>query len=231
MISNVNTAKTVVVGNDDNTKMETKNEVVITGSVVRKKKMTDNVIALTIAVRVPGDDIVNYPQITFYGEDSVEKIDSLIVISAEEKPRVTIYGMIQTRKKRYGDETRYFQSIIGKKLEFARTQMEIMTGIDGVGRHRATGVNSTCLIGPVVHKYDITRDNKRIGTILTLQTITEGKMNNPKVTCFKNASTVASRLEIGDMVCVTGYINTKEKRENGEYRKYESVIGTELAVI
>ena len=216
-----------------------KNEIKLTGSVVKKIFRGDNVAILTLAVREPNDEKVNYPDITFYGEDVIKSIDEGIVITDDSKPRVTVYGKIETSKKEYDGKPRYFQNFVGTQLEFAKTRMESLSGVEGIGAHRAIAENTACLIGRVVNVKEITdKDDKVIGTTLTVHTRTTDKNNTPKsnypkVACFgKTAATAASFVE-NDVVCIVGKISTTRKLKESEgdkpvYHRYNSMFAIEI---
>lgn len=212
--------------------IQTKNEFTIVGSALRKYRINDSTMSVTVAVKRPGDKIVNYPQIIFYGKDAVNAIDN-VDISKTTKPRVKITGMVQTRKKvREGGQTDYYQSFIGRTLELTQTNMETLTGIANVGRRKAQGQNEFVLAGRVAHVYAVSdrkNPSRNVCVLLTIVTRDGGGVNFPSVVCFGSNTTIAARLKEDDYVCATCYVSTKAtKNADGKYTYRESIIADEL---
>lgn len=207
------------------------NKAEFVGSVVHKYRPNKDIITLTLAVgRVNEANVVDYPNVTFYG-DNAEAIDNAINIMDGEYPRVCVVAEIQTNRKERDGKAQYFQDIVGVELRKAPTNMERITGSKGVGAHKLPPINEVCLQGEVINIYQITRaDRDRpIGTILTIKTRDGSRVNFPKATCFGANSGTASKLNVGDAVCLTGSVQTRFNKE--ARRRYETVVCNEISKI
>ena len=223
-----------VVATSKTAEFQSINTVKFVGSVVHKYRPRANIITLTLAVGRVGSEQVDYPNITFYG-DNAAIIDEALEIRASQYPRVCIDATIQTTRRIIDDRPRYFQNIVGLELRKAPTNMERMTGKMDIGSHKLQSSNEVCLLGEVVNLFEISRPGQEeaLGTIVTLKTVDNGKVNFPKVTCFGNIGRAAARLQNGDIACLTGYVQTKYKRRDDEERgvRYETVVGTEVGKV
>lgn len=224
----------VIVVTDRETEFKSINTVKLVGSIVHKFRPRSNVITITLAVGQTGSERVEYPNVTFYG-DNAAIIDDTMDVKPGQYPRVCINAMIQTMRRPTTDGTRYFQNIIGLEMRRAPTNMERLTGQMDIGSHKLQSCNEVCLLGEVVNIYEIERAGRDtpIGTIVTLKTVDNGKVNFPKVTCFGSVSRAASRLKSGDRACLTGHIQTKYKKGPGDEKgtRFESVIGSEVSKV
>lgn len=209
------------------------NKVALTGSVVHKYRPRDSVIILTVAVN-GGMHEVDYPNVAFYGADIAENIDKAIEVSEDNYPRVRITGTVQTSRKETDNGVRHYQTIVGDTIARAQTQMEKATGIRGIGTRKADGENDVCLLGKITYIYPVVKDgaDEPTGAILTIRTYIDGRSDFPRVACFGVRGAYALGLDVGDTVCVTGYLETTNRtRRDGSRGKFESVIATEVSKV
>jgi len=208
----------------------TLNQADFVGSVVHKYRPKENIITLTLAVGRPDNTGVDYPNITFYGENA-SIIDEAIDVKPGEFPRVCVSAEIQTSRKEFDDKVKYYQNIVGNELRLAPTHMEQLTGQKGLGSHKLPAQNDVRLMGLVVNVFQITRPGREypIGTIVTLKTVSNGRVNFPKVTCFGPNSIAASALQVGDYACVTGSIQTRYNAETKT--RFETIVANEIAKV
>lgn len=211
---------------------QTMNKAEFVGSVVHKYRPNDDMITLTLAIGREGrdgHDAVDYPNITFYGENA-DIIDKAIDVKAGDYPRVCVDAEIQTSRKVRDGKPQYFQNIIGMELRKAPTNMERITGQKALGSHKLDSVNEVCLMGRVVNVFPITRNSaggiNTIGTILTIKTVSGRHVNFPKVTCFGANSGLAISMKRDEAVCVTGRIQTRYNKENDQ--RYETIVCSEV---
>lgn len=211
-------------------KTEHKNEVLITGTVIRKYRPANtHVVVLTIATN-GSTGTSNFPSVVWHGKNA-DTIDESI--DPEMKPRVCVTAMAQTTKKTNdAGETKYFQNIVGQSISFAPTVMEAATGKDGIGSPYVPNANAFALIGEIVHKYPFTNGaGKQIGTILTIKTVVGNTFNFQKVTFFGRLLGAVDESEVGGTVCVTGHVETSVSDKSETCRYYETMVGTDFAVI
>ena len=214
------------------TEEKTINTVKLTGSVVHKFRPKDNVISLTVAAGRSGTEMVDYPNVVFYG-DVAEIIDNTIEVAPGDYPRVCIEGMVQTTRRNVNGQVQYYQNIVGHELRKAPTNMERLAGMKNLGIHKMESCNEACILGKVVNLYRIPSKGKSpLGTIVTLKTVDNGKANFPKVTCFGIIGERAAQLAADDYVCITASVQTKHKKgDNGRTLRYETLIGSEISRI
>lgn len=210
-----------------NTTAPSMNHADFVGSVVHKYRPNDNLITLTLAIGHSDNEMVDYPNITFYGENAAI-IDEAIDIKSGSYPRVCVAAVIQTNRKERENGVQYFQNIVGTELRKAPTNMERLTGQKAIGTHKLPAQNEVCLMGSVVNVYQITRPGREhpIGTILTIKTTNGNRVNFPKVTCFGPNSAIASAMQTGDCVCVSGNIQTRYNKDTKT--RYETVVANEI---
>jgi len=223
-----------VIATNEHSKIECINKLNLTGSVVHKFRPRPDVIVLTVAVK--GRDIheADYPNVTFYGETMADSIDKNIEVGERNFPRMRIEGCIQTTRRESPDGVRYFQNAVGTNIYRVRTQMEQLSGRRGLGSHKAESANDVCLLGQVTNVHPITRrDSDRIiGATVTIRTMNDGRTNFPRVTCFSGMTSRALALNPGDVVCMTGFLETENRtREDGTRVRYESIIATEIVKV
>lgn len=209
------------------------NRFVLTGSVVHKYRPKPDVIILTVAVKGRELHEADYPNVAFYG-DMAATIDEHIDVDENDYPRVHVEGVIQTTRRETPDGVRFYQSLVGNTISRTSTQMENLTGIRGIGVHKAESENVVCLLGQVTSVRPITRadSDRPFGANVTLRTQTDGRTNFPRVTCFNGTVNPALALKPGDVVCFTGFMETMSRtREDGRRTRFESIIASELAVV
>lgn len=209
--------------------VRTINTIKVLGSVVHKFRPRDNVITLTVATSRHGADQADYPNITFYG-DVADIIDKALDIRPGDYPRVCIDGMVQTTRRNINGQPRYFQNIIGHELRRTATNLERLTG-KKIGTRKMDSINEVCILGKIVNIYEFTSKGSPIGTILTLKTVDNGKVNFPKVTCFGRIGRTAAGYEVGDYACIAGSIQTKQQNAEDRKVRYETIIASEIAKV
>lgn len=214
------------------TEEKTINTVKLTGSVVHKFRPRDNVISLTVAAGRGGTEMVDYPNVVFYG-DVAEIIDNTIEVIPGNYPRVCIEGMVQTTRRNVNGQVQYYQNIVGHELRKAPTNLERLAGIKNIGTRKMESCNEVCILGKVVNLYRIPSSGRSpIGTIVTLKTVDNGKVNFPKVTCFGVIGEAAAKLVPDEYVCVAASVQTKyNKNPDGRSQRYETLIGSEIGKI
>ncbi|NLT14038.1 MAG: hypothetical protein GXY05_06815 [Clostridiales bacterium] len=219
-----------VIAKNDKAVFQSINKADFTGSVVHKYHPKDSFITLTLAIGRPDGKSVDYPNITFYGENA-GVIDNALVLEKGEYPRVCVSAQIQTKIMKNKKETKSFQNIIGLELRKAPTNMENITGLKSIGSHKLPSANSVCIMGQVVHLFKITRPDRErpIGTIITIKTLDGAISNFPRVTCFGAVSSAAESLKNGDIICVTGAIRTRYDKANNV--RYETFVGDEVCKV
>lgn len=223
-----------VIATHEQNKIECINKLHLTGSVVHKYRPRPDIIVLTVAVK--GRDIheVDYPNVTFYGETMASSIDKSIEVGERNFPRVRIEGCIQTTRREHPEGTRYYQNAVGTDIYRVQTQMEQLSGRRGLGSRKAESVNDVCLLGQVTNVRPITRrDSDRvIGASITIRTMNDGRTNFPRVTCFSGMTPRALALNPGDVVCVTGFLETENRtRDDGTRVRFESIIANEIVKV
>lgn len=215
---------------------KTINKVNLTGSVVHKYRPSQELLVLTVAVNNPGGiHDVDYPNVTFYGE-TAEIIDKSIEAKNDDYPRVNIEGTIQTSRKETTDGPRYYQNVVGHSISRAQTNMEAISGVRGLGSHKAKSQNTVCLMGPVTSIYPV--PSKKGSTtpmcvVVTIRADARGRTSYPRATCFDAAlKAKAMTLKNGDMVCLTGAMETNTRtEESGRRNHMESIILDEIEVL
>lgn len=199
------------------------------GSVVHKYRPNPEVIVLTVALK--GRDIheADYPNVAFYGKETADLVDNSIRVEKDSYPRVRIVGNVQTSRKVIDGKMTYYQNFIGSKIRLASNTMETLSGVRGLGKRKAESQNDVCLMGEVYNVYMITREgrDKPLGAIVTLRCHTD-HVNYPRVSCFGRMMNVASELQRGDVVCVTGFAETQFREANGRRVRLESIIANEI---
>ena len=209
------------------------NQFSLTGSVVHKYRPRPDVIVLTIAVKGQVHD-ADYPNVAFYGEDIASTTDNSISLEDKEYPRVHVEGTIQTSRRETPNGIRLYQTLVGRTISRTLTQMETLTGIRGIGNHKADSENVVCVLGQVTSVRPITRpgSTRPFGATVTLRVQSDGRTNFPRVTCFGAQTNPAMNLKRGDVVCCTGFMETANRvREDGVHNRFESLIATEVAVV
>lgn len=214
------------------TEEETINKVKIIGSVVHKFRPRDNVIVLTVAAGRAGTDHADYPNVVFYGEVA-EIIDRTIDAVPGNYPRVCIEGMVQTTRRTMDGQTQYYQNIAGHTLSRAPTNLEYLTGKKNIGTRKLEGCNEVCILGKVIGTYEIpSKGRPPIGTIVTLKTVDNGRVNFPRLTCFGQVGQGAAKLAENDYVCIAASVQTKRREgPDGKTQRYETLIGHEIGRI
>lgn len=218
---------------------ETINNVTFVGSVIHKYRPRPNIITLTVAVGnsgIPGIEDsrgVNYPNVTFYGEDIADAIDRSIVIEGKNYPRVRIEGEVHTTRREVpGDKPRFYQNVIGVKIRRAETNMEAMTGKSGIGSKKLAPVNEICIMGNVTRVYPVMGSGERpIVAVVTVHTRDNGRDNFPHISCFGSKIEDAMNLKKGERVCVTGFLETNYRERDGRRVRLESIVATEIAKV
>lgn len=207
------------------------NKFSLTGSVVHKYRPKNNIIVLTVAVKGREIHDADYPNVVFYGEDIVNAIDKNIVVEERNFPRVHIEGLVQTSRRETANGMRTFQSLVGNSIARTQTQMERISGVSGIGSRKADSENSVCVLGQVFSVRTITRQDTGAtrGVIVTLR---DGSNNYPRFVCFGNQVPAATALQNGDIVCITGFMETSTReREGGGRIRFESIIANEIAKV
>lgn len=126
-------------------------------NVLNQFRPRDNVISLTVAAGRGGTEMVDYPNVVFYG-DVAEIIDNTIEVIPGNYPRVCIEGMVQTTRRNVNGQVQYYQNIVGHELRKAPTNLggwqESRTSAPArwraVTRCAASGKWSTCIGFPPV---------------------------------------------------------------------------------
>lgn len=218
---------------------ETINNVTFVGSVIHKYRPRPNIITLTVAIGnsgIPGIEDphgVNYPNVTFYGEDVADTIDRSIVIEGKNYPRVRIEGEVHTSRREVpGEKPRFYQNVIGRKIRRAETNMEAMTGKPGIGSKKLAPVNEICIMGDVTRTYPVMRESDRpIVVVVTVRTRDDGYDHFPHISCFGSKIEDAMNLKNGDRICVTGFLETNYRERNRRRVRLESIVATEIAKV
>ena len=205
---------------------ETINKVKLVGSVVHKFRPRDNVMVLTVAAGRAGTDHADYPNVVFYGEVA-EIIDKTIEVVPRDYPRVCIEGMVQTTRRTMNGQTQYYQNIVGHTLSRAPTNLELLTGEKNIGARKLEGCNEVCILGKAIGIYEIPSNGRSpIGTIVTLRTVDNGRVNFPRLICFGLVGQEATKLAENDCVCIVASIQTKRRKgPDGKTQRYETLIG------
>ena len=210
---------------------ETINKVKLVGSVVHKFRPRDNGMVLTVAAGHAGTDHAgtdhaDYPNVVFYGEVA-EIIDKTIEVAPGNYPRVCIEGMVQTTRRTMNGQTQYYQNIVGHTLSRAPTNLEYLTGKKNIGARKLEGCSEVCILGKVIGIYEIPSNGRSpIGTIVTLRTVDNGRVNFPRLTCFGLVGQEAAKLAENDCVCIAASIQTKRREgPDGKTQRYETMIG------
>jgi hypothetical protein len=221
----------VLINEDKEAVVISRNEVRLVGTIVQTFVPNEKVAIITIAT---GQGVYSqYPKVTWYGT-SAKMIAKDFPPGNKKYQKVCIEGYVQTSKRVIGGETRYYQNIIGKKLEFAPKLLETQLGVEA-GRRYVQDVNSVVIIGEIVNKYDFfsakgTPDGKPLGTVLTIRTQEFGRYNFPKVTFFKQ-SKFAMNTNTGDIVAIYGMYQTSKQEKNGEIIHHENIVGEDIDYI
>lgn len=205
------------------------NKFTFVGNVVHKYRPSPDIIVLTVALDGKGVHDVDYPNVAFHGKEIADAIDANVVVQKGNYPCMQISGMVQTDRKMQDGKAVYYQNFVGTTIRKAANNMETLSGVRGLGRRKAECQNDICLLGEVSNVFQIMRPNgsNPIGYIITMRVLTE-HVNFPKVTCFNQTMRMASTLKRGDVICVTGFVET-QYRESAERRKrLESIIATEI---
>ena len=212
-------------------KTETKgiNKFSFVGSIVHKYRPSPDIIILTVAMKGKEVHEADYPNVAFYGKEIADAIDTNVKVEKGNYPRMRIVGGVQTNRKMVNGKPTYFQNFIGTSIAQAATNMELLSGVRGIGRRKAESENDICLMGEVVGVYNITRKdrNRPLGVIVTLRVNTE-HVNYPRVACFGAMVPRAAELEKGDVVCITGFAETQFKDGKDGRTRMESIIASEI---
>ena len=205
------------------------NKFTFVGSVVHKYRPAPDIIVLTVALKGKGVHDVDYPNVAFHGKEIADAIDANVIVQKGNYPCMQISGMVQTDRKVQNGKAVYFQNFVGTTIRKAANNMETLSGVRGLGRRKAESQNDICLMGEVSNVFQITRANQPtpIGYIITMRVLTE-HVNFPKVTCFSQTMRTASSLERGDVICVTGFVETQFRETDDRKRRFESIIATEI---
>lgn len=205
------------------------NKFTFVGSIVHKYRPSPDVIILTVALKGKEIHEADYPNVAFYGKDRADAIDTNVKVEKGNYPRMRITGSVQTNRKMVDGKPTYFQNFIGATLAQAATNMELLSGVRGIGRRKAESENDICLMGEVVSVYNITRKDRSrpLGVIVTLRVNTE-HVNYPRVACFGSLVPRAAELEKGDVVCVTGFAETQFREGRDGRVRMESIIASEV---
>lgn len=208
------------------------NKFEFVGSIVHKFRPTDDVIVLTIAMNNKDKHGAQYPNISFYGKETADAIDENVHVKKGDYPRMRITGSIQTKRKIVDGKATYYQNFIGTSIAQVSTAMENISGLRGIGRRKAESQNDVCLLGEVTSVYQITREDRDrpLGVVVTMR-VDAGHVNYPHFVCFGRMVPIATALEPGNVICVTGYAETKSKtRDDGKFVRLESIVATEIVV-
>lgn len=211
---------------------ETVNKFELTGSVVRKYRPGPEVIILSFGLNGHEADKAIYPNVVFYGADVADRIDKSVKLEKGNYPRMRVTGIIQTHRQLVDDKAKFYQDLVGQTLTAMPTKMEMMTGIKGIGKRKADSENAVCLLGEVSRIFPITRPERAepLGVIVTVR-IPGERMNYPRMTCFSHLIPTAAGLKRGDVVCMTGTVQTSYRDRNGEREHYTSIVADELYVV
>jgi len=224
--TNKEAARTLVT----NRTYESINEVTLTGAVVHMFAPEGrDLVVLTLATNAGRNRTSNYPKITWYGEKA-KKIAADLKVEPGNFPRVCIKATVQTSKKGEGDRTTYFQTIVGTELSYAPKQLEGRLNMD-IGNRYIEDENEVILVGEIVHIYHFGSNGgeRQTGSILTVKTRISNWANFPKVTMFRRLSDTANKMKEGDIVAITGIIQTnKVERTEKKPDYYETIVGTDL---
>ena len=210
----------------------TQNGFMIVGSVVRKFRPKENVILLRVAVS-DATGTVSHPTIAYYGKEVCDRIDSHIVITEDNKPRVRIEGYIDARRKGGRNSTsensqKFYEWLVGTKLAFAKTAMEEATGIKGVGTRKAEGMNQIRIVGTVTGVYSIPNSSV---VAVTVYTRPAQEASFPRIICLGTRAKYAlENLQRYDSVSIIGYIRTREVvGENGRRQILTGLYANDIA--
>ena len=204
-----------------------RNEIRITGTVVNLFKVPNQqTVVLSVATNAGGGALSNYPKITFYGSQSGVVYEALgSGRNAPKHPQVTITGSVQTTKRLKDGEFVYYQTAVGDSLSFAATRLETILNTDA-GKRAVNDENEVILIGEIVHVYRFERKNA--GTILTIKTTSNSRIDFPKVTLFRDLNDLSQEMEIGDHVALIGMLQTKISKKDGKQVRHENIVATDL---
>jgi hypothetical protein len=213
------------------------NKIDLIGSAVRKERTKSqsgfDKINLTIAVRNPRAEANSatekpyYVKISFYGQGRVDAIDKNI--NPEDKPRVHIEATLRTNID--PDTHVFYQYLVGNTITLLPTEMELVSGLKGVGHRKAKGKNEACIVGEVSKVTAFTRAEGQQPTRVTLTVKVEegGKVNFPQVVCFRHNIKRALELQKGDVVCAIGYYEDKEyESADGTIKYYKDIVAEEI---
>ena len=204
-----------------------RNEMRVTGTVVRLFKVPNQqTVVLTIATNAGGGAVSNFPRISFYGSQSDTIYKALgSVRKGSKHPQVTITGSVQTTKRARDDGFVYYQTAVGSSLSFASTRLESILNTEA-GTRTVNDENEVILIGEIVHIYRFERKNA--GTILTIKTTSNARIDFPKVTLFRDLNDLAQKMEAGDHIALIGMLQTKISEKDGKQVRHENIVGTDL---
>lgn len=222
------TAK-VLIDRSEQTPVPSRNNVVLTGTVLQTFAPNGNVTIMTLAVGQR--ELSQYPKITWYGKDAMMVAKEFPPGTKSKHQKVCVSGFIQTSKRDVKGETKYFQNIVGENLSYAPKLLESELGIEA-GTRYVQDQNTVLLVGEIVNRYDFqgahgTADGKPLGAILTLRTQDSGRYNFPKITFFKQIK-LAMNVKPGDIVAVCGAIQTSKRDSGGETQYFENVVGSDI---
>lgn len=201
------------------------NTAFLTGTAIHKYKVpgVDTVI-LTIATS-GSTAKTNYPKVVWYG-DMAREIDEMV----QEGDRVSVDAMVQTQKyEREGERPLYRQNVVGRGIMPAKSVIEEAFGLKPDKFYRIQDVNEVRLAGTVLHMYRVPGQEIMVLTIRTFS----GRVNHPKVTLFGKAAQYAEEnMNIGDSVCVVGFLYTnRSEKEDGRVVYHEGITGTSISRI
>jgi len=206
---------------------KSKNNVTYTGVVVRTHSPKKGVFKAVIATKTNNADKSDYPTVTFFGR-MANKVQEMLE-HAGKYPKVTISGHFQTNKKVRGDETRYFQDVIGSTFNFAQSALEKALNIN-TGSVLVKDENEVALLGELANVYIISPDAKSSRARLTIKT-DNGRFAFVETTFFSLPKSLSSSLEKGQTVAFFGSMQTGKREVNGKPDYFETVVGRELALV
>ncbi len=184
--------------------MKTKNEVHLTGGIVRINE-AKNITSMTIATTVAGVDTA-YPTVIFFYPDKTEEF--------KVGERVTIDGHFQLQVREEDGKRKYKHSIVGD--EIIKTQRMLAPFIEDDNISKIAGgiksdENYAYIFGIVKHIYVAAN-----GVVVLNVSVTDedGHTNNCEVACFKRQALVAKTLKEEDFVMIAGSVQTR--RETSE---------------
>lgn len=210
--------------------MENINSVMITGTIFNIYHRNDYV-SIIVSISKPSFSekrIRNYPNVLWYGDEA-----NTIAEMFKEGDRVKISAVIDTnhrQKEENGDRYIPQQLILGKSIEFAKSDCEETFGIKPSIANYMPDINLISLKGRVSSMFIPNSPFPRAK--VTLRIVKDNIFAFPEVYFYgKAAEYVKESIKENDVLCITGTVQTyRSVGNNGKFKYSQTIVCNEIAV-